>query len=781
MSTVAETFPERAALHPGRLTRDVPPGGLLDWFTTVDHKKIGIMYLVTSAVFFALAGLEALLMRIQLSQPRAEFLGPGAYNALFTMHGTTMIFLAVMPWLLGFANFIVPLQIGARDMAFPKLNALSYWLFLFGGLLLYFSFPAGVPPDVGWFAYAPLTERPYAMNQAVDYWNLGLLTSSIGTILTGVNLIATVAKLREPGMSPFQMPIFTWMSLVTGFLIIWCMPALTAAQVMLLFDRYLGADFFRVTEGGDAVFWQHLFWFFGHPEVYILALPAFGVVSEVIPVFSRQPIFGYKVVVFSGIAIAFYGFLVWAHHMFTVGLGMVGDAFFGASTMIIAVPTGVKIFSWLGTMWGGRIRFTTAMLFAVAVIGNFTIGGISGVHFAMFPIDWQTTDTYYVVAHFHYVVMGASLFGIFAATYYWFPKITGRLLDERLGKWNFWLIFVGGTLTFFPMHFVGLMGMPRRVYTYPDLPGWGSINLLVTIGAFVQLVGVLVFLWNIYVSLRRGERAGDNPWQAFTLEWATTSPPPAYNFDTLPPIRGERPLWDLEHPDEAVKGHDGKGDFKPGDPAGPSAAPPGRSSDAAYHAQSGHATARWFEHLSVPVFGTLTFISSEVFFFGALIVAYILYRATTNGGPGPEDLDVRTTALFSVALFASSGTIIMGERRLARGDLRGFQTWLLATIVLGTIFILGQVNEYRLLYQEGVTIDLSPFTSAFYTLTGFHGFHVVIGLVALAIIAGLSFAGDYRHGKRLAAVESVALYWHFVDLVWVVVFSVVYLWTLVGA
>ncbi len=432
--------------------------GLTRWVTTLDHKEIGILYLVTTAVFLVLGGIEALLMRLQLAAPWAEVLGPQAYNALFTMHGTTMVFLVVMPMLLGFANYLVPLMIGARDMAFPRLNALSFWLLLFGGLVLYFGFLAGDAPDTGWFSYAPLTERPYSTGSGVDYWAIGLIVTSVGTIATAVNLLTTVVQLRAPGMTMLRLPIFVWMSLITALLILGAIPALTAAQVMLLFDRRLGTHFFDVGAGGDPVLWQHLFWYFGHPEVYIMVLPAFGMISEIIPVFSRKPLFGRPVVIASGMAIAFLSFLVWAHHMFTVGLGQISDAFFGATSMVIAIPTGIKVFSWLATMWGGRLRLTTAMLFAVGFVAMFTIGGLSGVHFAIVPIDWQTTDTYYVVAHMHYVLFGGTFFAILAATYYWFPKIAGRLLDERLGKWHFWLTFVGFNLTFFPMHLLGADG-----------------------------------------------------------------------------------------------------------------------------------------------------------------------------------------------------------------------------------------------------------------------------------------------------------------------------------
>jgi cytochrome c oxidase subunit I len=524
---------------------------LLSWVATVDHKRIGIIYLWTALIFFVIGGLEAMAMRIQLAQPRQQFLSPDTYNQLFTMHGTTMIFLVVMPLLIGFGNYFVPLMIGARDMAFPRLNALSVWLLIAGGLLLYISFIAGGAPAEGWFSYPPLSEWPFSTSPGMDYWCVAQLTLGIGTVAAGINFIATIITMRAPGMQIRLLPLFVWMTLVNSFLIILALPVLNASAAMLLFDRILNANFFRPVTGGSAILWQHLFWTFGHPEVYIMVLPAFGMISEIIPVFSRKPIFGYGFIAASTVAIAFLSYGVWVHHMFAAGLGHIFFAVFAASSMLIAVPTGVKIFNWCATMWGGAIRLTTAMLFAVAFLLEFTIGGLSGVMFAAVPIDWQTTDTYFVVAHFHYVLFGGTAFALLAATYYWFPKITGRMLNERLGRWQFWLMVIGFNATFFPQHFLGLMGMPRRVYTYPDLPGWGALNLLSTVGALFMLISVLLLLINIFVSLRDGELAGENPWDAWTLEWATSSPPPEHNFEELPPIRSRRPLWDFTRPDRA--------------------------------------------------------------------------------------------------------------------------------------------------------------------------------------------------------------------------------------
>ncbi|MGN6700600.1 MAG: cytochrome c oxidase subunit I [Thermomicrobiales bacterium] len=523
---------------------------LLRWLATVDHKQIGIMYLMGAVFFFLIGGVEALLIRIQLAQPNATVLSPEVYNQIFTMHGTTMIFLAVMPLLAGFVNYFVPLMIGANDMAFPRLNAFSLWLFIFGGLLLNFSFLTGHAPDIGWFAYAPLTEQPYALSNGVNYWILGPLVASVGTILTALNVIVTILTMRAPGMTLTKVPLFVWMSLGQAILIIYAFPPLTASQAMLLLDRELGAHFFDPAAGGSPVLWQHLFWFFGHPEVYIMILPAWGMSSELIPVFSRKPIFGYPFVAASTVAIVFLSMTVWAHHMFAVGMGDLADGFFAAASFSIAVPTGVKVWNWIFTMIGGRLRFTTSMLFAIGFIAMFVMGGLTGVMVAVVPFDQQVTDTYFLVAHFHYVLFGGSLLAILAGAYYWFPKMTGRLLDERLGKWHFWTTLIGFNMTFFPMHILGIIGMPRRVYTYPNLPGWGEINLFETLGTFLLTISVLIFLWNLWHSLRNGEVAGDDPWDAWTLEWATTSPPPPHNFDHVPPVRSRRPLWDLKHPED---------------------------------------------------------------------------------------------------------------------------------------------------------------------------------------------------------------------------------------
>jgi len=525
--------------------------GLLAWIASVDHKQIGIMYILSAFAFFLVGGLEALLIRWQLAAPNNVILNAATYNQVFTMHGTTMVFLAIMPMLFGFAVYFVPLQIGARDMAFPRLNSFGFWAFLFGGVMMYYSFVAGNAPDMGWYGYAPLSEWQYSSNVGVTYWALGLLVTGLGSVATGVNIIATILTLRAPGVTLRRLPLFTWMSLFQAALVLAALPALNASLVMLLADRLLGAHFFDTTRGGNAVLWQHAFWSFGHPEVYILILPGWGIVSEVIPVFSRKPIFGYGFVAGATVAIFFLSLLVWGHHMFTSGMGSTLNSAFGLASLLIAVPTGVKVFNWTATTWKGSLRLTTSMLFALAFIPQFVLGGLSGVSFAAFPVDWQTKDSYYLVAHIHYVLMGGTAFTLLSGIYYWFPKMTGRMLSERLGKINFWLTFTGFNVTFFIQHFLGLDGMPRRVYTYPDYAGWQPMNLISSFGAVILALGMLALVVNLVYSVRHGAVAGDNPWHAWTLEWATTSPPPHYNFDQVPPVRGRRPLWDLEYPDKA--------------------------------------------------------------------------------------------------------------------------------------------------------------------------------------------------------------------------------------
>jgi len=523
---------------------------LHEWTTTVDHKKLGVMYVLMSIVFLVVGGCEALMMRWQLMFPRNDVLSPEVFNQLFTMHGTTMVFLVGMPILIGMGNYLVPLMIGARDMAFPRLNAFGFWVTLLGGLLVYFSFVAGGAPAVGWFAYAPLTSSTFARGPATDFWAIGLLVAGIGTIAAAVNFIATTLGMRAPGMTMRKVPFFVWTMLWTSVQILLAIPPLTAALVMVLFDRELGARFFDVENGGSAYLWQHLFWFFGHPEVYILILPVFGFVSEIIPVFSRKVLFGYEFMAAATMAIAFIAMGVWAHHMFCVGMNKTVDLYFAMATFLVSIPTGIKFFNWLATLYGGRIRFASPMLFAFGFLSLFLIGGLTGIMLGAAPLDFQLSDSYFVVGHFHWVLIGGTLFGTFAGIYYWYPKVTGRMMSERLARWQFWLLYVGFIVTFGPMHISGMLGMPRRIYTYEAGFGWEIWNQAATIGALIQVPSYLIFVYNLIVSLRNGKPAGDDPWDAWTLEWSTTSPPPSYNFEEIPVVHSRRPLWDLKHPED---------------------------------------------------------------------------------------------------------------------------------------------------------------------------------------------------------------------------------------
>ena len=525
---------------------------VVEWLTTVDHKKIGILYILNSFFFFFAAGILALLVRSELAVPGLQFLDEGTYNQAFTMHGTVMVFLFIVPVLSGFANYIVPLQIGAPDMAFPRINALSFWFLPLGGILLFAGYLFGGAAAEGWTLYTPLSGPTYASGVGTDLWLIGLLLVGTASILGSVNFIATIFKMRAPGMTLFRMPILVWTVLVTATLIMLATPVLAAGMIALFIDRNYGGAFFDPNTGGNPVLWQHLFWFFGHPEVYIVILPAMGVVSEILPVFTRRPLFGYRAFVFATIAIGLLSFSVWAHHMFTTG--QVFLPFFSFMTALIAVPTGVKMFNWMATMWRGSIVFATPMLFALGFLSMFLIGGISGVMLSAPPLDFHLQDTYFVVAHLHYVFFGGSVFGVFAATYYWFPKMTGRRLNERLGKVHFWMHFIGFNLAFFPMHELGIQGMPRRIADYSPDAGWTLWNLASTGGAFLIAASILPFLVNVVATFINGEKVGDDPWEGNTLEWATSSPPPPYNFDKLPPIRSERPVFDLRHKHDAEHG-----------------------------------------------------------------------------------------------------------------------------------------------------------------------------------------------------------------------------------
>jgi cytochrome c oxidase subunit 1 len=550
--TAGETLLDVPPPHPKKLWLDA----VNEWFTTVDHKRIGMLYIGYALFFLVIAGVEAVIMRIQLAVPNNHFVSPQVFNRMFTMHGTTMVFFVGMPILFGFGNYLVPLMIGARDMAFPRLNAFSFWISAFGGLLLYFSFVggdglygAGTAPDVGWFAYAPLTAKLFSPGHSTDYWILGVFLSGIGSVGTALNIVTTIVCMRCKGMTMSRMPLLPWLYLVTSAMVFIAVGPLTAAQMMLGIDRFLGAHFFDVQAGGSAVLWMHFFWIFGHPEVYILVLPAFAFANEIIPVFSRKPIFGYSAMVGATVLIGFISLGVWAHHMFTVGLGPAGNTFFTLATMIISVPTGIKIFNWLATLWGGRIRFATPMIFSIAFLFQFLIAGLTGIMLSAAPFDWQLGNSYFVVAHFHFVLVGAILYMIFAAFYYWYPKMFGRMMSETLGKWHFWLFTIGFHLTFDFMHIPGILGMPRRIYTYEADRGWAVWNMIESIGMIFQAAAILIFVWNLIRSYRHGKVAGPDPWDAWTLEWSTASPPPHYNFAEEPVVHSRRPMWDLKHPE----------------------------------------------------------------------------------------------------------------------------------------------------------------------------------------------------------------------------------------
>jgi cytochrome c oxidase subunit I len=805
---------------------------LRDWLATTNHKRIGTLYIGTALVFFLVAATFAMLMRTQLIVPENHFLTPAEYNQIFSMHGTTMIFLFGMPILIGFANYLVPLMIGARDMAFPRLNALSYWLFLFGGLLLYSSFLFGGALDTGWFSYAPLTEKAFSPHDGVTFWIVSLAVLGVSSLVGAVNFIVTMLRLRAPGMTWMRMPVFAQATYINSFLILFAIPSLSAAIAALYLDRLHGMTWFNATTGGDPLIWQHLFWFFGHPEVYILILPAFGMMSEVVPVFSRKVLFGRTTMIIMLAAIGFLGFLVWAHHMFAVGLPTYFNTIIAGTSMLIAIPTGVKIFNWLATMWGGSLRFKTSLYFACGLIALFTVGGITGVMQAVVPFDWQVTDTYFIVGHFHNVLFAGTVFGVFAGFYYWFPKLSGRMLDDRLGKWHFWTLAVGFSLTFLPMYALGLLGMPRRVYTYASNVGWSDLNLVSSIGGYIIAVSIVIFVVNVVRSLRSGEVAGDDPWDAWTLEWATTSPPPRDNFTSLPPIHSARPLWDLKHPDQP----DEPGWEDEAAPAGgggveasvevPDAAPPGQAHEAP--PGPGHETtlpvfaamavllmgigllttllvslagilflflvaALWIStpfpateeaphadaHFTTPGLGMLIFLGSEAVFFGSLFAAAVHLRIHT-GTTGPFDLALTLASINTVVLISSGVAAHYALVNLRKGRNGWYGFLVVVTILLGVTFLIAMAYEYS---HVGFGLSSGVKGSTFFTLTGFHGAHVTAGLLFLTYVfiritrqrrLASPVAGD---GDRsgLGLMEAGTYYWHFVDVVWVGVFVIVYL------
>jgi len=528
--------------------------GLMGWLTTVDHKRIGRRYITTAIVFFVLAGIMAMLMRIQLSRPDNHFLGPDRYNQLFSMHGSVMMFLFAVPVMEAVAVYMVPLMVGARNISFPRLNAFSYWIYLFGGIMIFVAFLGDVGPEAGWSGYVPLSGPDFSAGKRTDFWAQMITFTEVAALCIAVELVATILSMRAPGMTLRRIPLFVWSMLVTSLMIIFAMPSVMVGSTFLITDRLVGTQFYNAAEGGDALLWQHLFWFFGHPEVYIIFMPALGMISSIVETFSRRPIFGYTAMVLALFATGFLSFGLWVHHMFATGLPPLGNSFYTAASMMIAIPSGVQVFCWIATLWSGRPVVTVPLLFVLGFFALFVLGGITGVMLAAVPLDLQVHDTYFVVAHFHYVLIGGAVFPLMGAIYYWFPKFTGRMLSETLGRWQFWLFFIGFNVTFFPMHILGLMGMPRRVYTYPAGLGWELPNLIASIGSWVVAASVLVFAFNVLRALRAGRRAGDNPWGAPSLEWATASPPPPYNFEEVPAVRTREPLWPLDTALEVMTG-----------------------------------------------------------------------------------------------------------------------------------------------------------------------------------------------------------------------------------
>ena len=791
-------------------------GGIGAWLTTTDHKRIGLMYIGTALAFFLVAVVFAVLMRTQLIQPRMDFLAPDTYNQIFSMHGTTMIFLFGMPILIGVANYILPLQIGARDMAFPRANALSYWLLLFGGLMLYSSFFFGGALDTGWFSYTPLSLEAYSPHDGVTIWTVSLAILGASSILGSINFIVTCLRFRAPGMSIWQMPLFSVATYFNSYLILFAIPSLTAAIALLYSDRQFGSSFFNPAGGGDPIIWQHLFWFFGHPEVYILILPAFGVMSEVVPVFARKPLFGRtSMIVMLGV-IGFLGFTVWAHHMFATGLPSLFNTVMAGTSMLIAIPTGVKIFNWLATMWGGALRFTTSMLFACGLIALFVIGGVTGVTLAVVPWDWQVTDTYYVVAHFHNTLIPGTVFAMFAGIYYWFPKMTGRFLSERIGKVQFWLMAIGFVLTFFPLYVVGILGMPRRVYTYDADLGWTDLNTLSSIGGYILATGFLLLFLNIFLSLRSGKVAGDDPWRGWTLEWATTSPPPHDNFTRLPEVRSDRPLYDAEHgwEDEGGRVETIQWRSLPPEPEQRTSAPFWVAAGMLFLGIGmlgaplvfiiGFAlilitAAVWMTMLWAQIeptppaaghefrfsflgLGTLFFIGSEAVFFASLIAGAIHLRIHNGLFGGGSGIGLELPLINTVILVVSGVTAHYAQTAYRARRKGRFFFLLVLTIVLGIIFLGGQAWEYT---HAGFGFADTIIASSFYVLTGFHGFHVACGVAALIYLV-FRARRDLRRApgeRRLpeptpgtsGLVDGGTYYWHFVDAVWVVVFITVYL------
>lgn len=796
------------------------PNTIIAWLLTVDHKALGIRYIVTAFFFFVLGGLQALVMRIQLARPDTHLLSPELYNQLFSLHGTTMMFLFIQPVLSGFSFYLTPLMIGARELAFPRLNTFSYYAFLFAGLFIYAGLIGWQAPDGGWFNYTPLTGPVYDPGRHIDFYTLGLLFLGISTTAGAINSIVTIWKLRAPGMSIDRMPLFLWSSLTASFSVVFAMPALTAALVLLALERQWHFVFFNPALGGHPLLWQHLFWVFGHPWVYIVFLPATGMLSMIIPVFSRRPMVGHSFVALATVSTGLAGFGVWVHHMFATGLPQLSLTFFSAGSMTVSIPSAVQIVAWITTMWYGRVVLKTPMLYALGFIVQFVIGGISGVMTASVPFDWQATDTYFIVAHLHYVLAGGSLFAVLAGLYYWYPKMTGRLLHERLGQASFWVTFVGFNVAFFPMHVSGLLGMPRRVYTYAAGLGWETPNMLSTVGTLLLAIGLGLTLWNVVRSLFAGAPAGENPWHGNTLEWATSSPPEHYNFAHIPLVKSRDPLWRndvdagpayaearLTPKTSALDGALERAIVMPTPhvqtlvlplallvffagllvrwnllavlggivsllsmalwmwPARASADDEtnGESADGDDIAQ----TVGWW--------GMMLVCATEATLFACFLLSYFYLGVSNLAWPptGIERPSLLLPSLMTVALVSSSAVLYWGERGGKHGNAFRLRTGLGGAIVLGIVFLLLQLSEYRHTLPHAPP-TASAYASIFFTTTGFHGAHVAFGLLLLLFTGAQMLKGRATRGL-LRTFRITSLYWHFVDAVWLCIFASLYL------
>ncbi len=805
------------------------PPGFRGSLQSVDHKTIGIRYLVTSIVFLVIGGIEALLMRSQLMVSGEHMLSADTYNQMFSMHGVTMIFLYAAPVLSGFSNYIWPLMLGARDMAYPRLNALSYWTYLVSGIFLYTSLPLGAMPNAGWFDYVPYASRAYNPGLNIDFYALTVLILAVSTTVGSINFITTLFKTRAPGMSLNRLPIIVWGTLTASVANVFALPALSAAAIMLFLDRRYGTHFYDPSAGGHPLLWQHLFWMFGHPWVYIVVLPAMGIVSDALPTFCRRPLVGYTLVALATVTTAMIGFGVWLHHMFATGIPPLALAFFGGASIIITIPSAVAVFSWLATLWDGRPWYPAAMKFMLGFIALFVIGGVSGVMTAAVPFDWQVTDTYFVVAHLHYVLVGINVFPVIAGVYYWFPKFTGRLMNERLGTWNFWTMFIGANLVFFPMHIVGLLGMPRRIYTYPSGLGWDTYNAIETVGAFVFALGVLLFAINVLISRRRGEVAGPNPWDGPTLEWSTPSPPPPYNFAIIPVIGSRHPLWE-DRLDEGssrsilTRGPtlvDGRETFATtpldAEPAAIMQMPEDTYVPLALAISIGIIaygllfSQLWLAALgavatvvcaitwlwpnaetvrdgvastefgdlpvgrsgthSVGYWGMVGVITTEASFFAYLLFGYF-YLASQSSNPWPTEAPRPWLPLANtIILILSSVAVAWGERGIRLGRRTRLRIGYAVGIALGVLFLILQGVEYS---REKISPTHDAYGSAFFTITGFHGAHVFVGLIMLCVVLVRAFKNHFSADRR-EAVTNVAIYWHFVDAVWLAVFTSLYI------